>query len=89
VVVAGSTLRQRAFQKMAQLMVGSVMGGLFGRGSARMPFSDPLRCFWVWDDLQATPFTTPREAAWLVGSLLLAGGWVVFFFAVAVRLFDQ
>lgn len=88
-VVAASTLRQSAFQRMAQLMVGSVMGGLFGRGSARMLFSDPLRAFWVWDDLQATPFTTFRETAWLVGSFLLAGGWVVVFVAVAVRLFDR
>jgi len=89
VTVGAPAFRRSAFQKATQFLVGSVMGGLFGRGSARMLFSDPLRCFWVWDDLQATPFTTPRETAWLVGSFLLAGTWVLVFLASAVLLLGR
>lgn len=89
VVVGAPAYGKSAFQRMAQLMVGSVMGGIFGRGSARMLFTDPLRCFWVWDDLQATPFTTARETAWLVGAFLFAGGWVVVFVAAATALLER
>ena len=88
-VVVGAPGHERsAFQKTVQLMVGSVMGGLFGRGSARMLFTDPLRCFWVWDDLQATPFSRPRETAWMAGAFVLAGAWVVVFVAAATALLD-
>jgi len=86
VEVGAPAFPRSAFQRAAQLMVGSVMGGLFGRGSAGMLFTDPLRCFWIWDDLQATPFTTPRETVWLVGAFLLAGAWVLVFLAVAAAL---
>jgi hypothetical protein len=89
VTVGAPAFRRSAFQKATQLLVGSVMGGLFGRGSARTLFGDPLRCFWVWDDLHATPFTTPRETAWLVGAFLLAGTWVLVFLASAVLLLGR
>ena len=65
------------------------MGGLLGRGSARMLFTDPLHCFWIWDDLQATPFTRPRETACLVGAFVLAGGWVLVFFAAVAALLGR
>ena len=54
-----------------------------------MLFTDPLRCFWVWDDLQATPFTTARETAWLVGAFLFGGGWVVVFVVAATALLGR
>lgn len=86
VSVAAPPEGRSAFQRTSQLLVGAVMGRLAGGGSARMLFSDPLRCYWIWDDLQRPPFSSSRDTVWLAGSFVLAGGWLVVFLATAASL---
>jgi hypothetical protein len=72
-----------AFERLSHLMVQSVMGRFARSGTARLLFSDPRRCFWIWDDASGQPFGSARETALLFGSFLLAGAWI-FVFGVAL-----
>jgi hypothetical protein len=54
-----------------------------------MLFSDPQRCFWIWDDLERRPMAEARDYLWLVGGVLLSGSWILVFAVCAMALLDE
>ena len=54
-----------------------------------MLFSDPGRCFWIWDDLERRPMGEVRDVVWLASSVLLGGAWSIVFAVAVLGLIDQ
>ncbi len=54
-----------------------------------MLFSDPTRCFWIWDDLERRPMGEARDVGWLAASTLLGGAWIIVFAVAVLALVDQ
>jgi hypothetical protein len=54
-----------------------------------MLFSDPRRCFWVWDDLEGRPFGNRREVALVVAVFVFAGAWIAVAAIAATSLLDR
>jgi len=75
------------FEKLSGFLVRAVMGGAFGGAdTTRALFTDPRRCFWIWDDLHRRPFSSGHDSAVLFTTMLLAGGWIVLFAGAALKL---
>ncbi len=66
---------------------------LFGFGPktnvSKMLFTDPARCFWIWDDLERRPMGDAGDILWLAASVLLAGAWIVVFAVSILGIVDQ
>ena len=66
---------------------------LFGFGRAtsvtRMLFSDPHRCFWIWDDLERRPLGESKDVLWPAFGFLLGGAWMVVFALAVLGLLDE
>ena len=54
-----------------------------------MLFTDPSRCFWIWDDLERRPMGEAGDVLWLAASVLLAGAWIVVFAVSVLGMIDQ
>jgi hypothetical protein len=74
-------------------LVHGVIQFLFGFGQAtsvtRMLFSDPHRCFWIWDDLERRPMGEAKDVVWLAASLVLGGAWMLVFALAVLGLIDE
>lgn len=77
---------QTLFNRVAHFLVAGVLGMWRQTDSARAMFSDPRRCFWIWDDLQKRPLDNNRDLIKLVLVFVLAGAWVTVFAAVVLSL---
>jgi hypothetical protein len=75
--------------RVGHFLVQGVLG-LWSRGGTGMAlFSDPLRCFWIWDDLDQRPVKPGRELARLLVVFLLAGLWITVFAVAALAALDR
>ena len=70
-----------------------IIEALFGFGQktsvTKMLFTDPSRCFWIWDDLERRPMGEARDVLWLAASVLLAGAWIAVFAVSVLGMIDQ
>jgi HEAT repeat protein len=70
-----------------------IIEALFGFGPktsvSKMLFTDPSRCFWIWDDLERRPMGEAGDVLWLAASVLLAGAWIVVFAVSILGIVDQ
>lgn len=70
-----------------------VIEALFGLGPktsvSKMLFTDPSRCFWIWDDLERRPMGESGDVLWLAASVLLAGAWIVVFAVSVLGIIDH
>jgi hypothetical protein len=90
VVVVGKDPAPRpAYRKMLHRVIEALFG--FGRRTSvtKMLFSDPERCFWIWDDLERRPMGEARDVIWLASSVLLGGVWSIVFAVAVLGLIDQ
>jgi hypothetical protein len=89
VVVGKDPAAPPVYRKMIHKVIEALFG--FGRrsGVTKMLFSDPGRCFWIWDDLERRPMGEARDVAWLASSVLLGGAWIIVFAVAVVGLIDQ
>ncbi len=77
------------YARCVHFVVRHVLGHAAKSGSARLLFSDPSRCFCVWDDLHNRPFACWRESAITFGSIALIGAWVCVFAIAGLAIVDQ
>ena len=70
-----------------------IIEALFGFGQktsmTKLLFTDPSRCFWIWDDLERRPMGKARDVLWLAASVLLAGAWIVVFAVSVLGMIDR
>jgi HEAT repeat protein len=78
-------LHSRFTNRLIEILFG------FGRKTSvtKMLFSDPTRCFWIWDDLERRPMGEARDVGWLAASTLLGGAWIIVFAIAVLTLIDQ
>ena len=78
-------LYRRAGHRIIEVLFG------FGRKTSvtKMLFTDPSRCFWIWDDLERRPMGEASDVLWLAASVLLAGAWIVVFAVSVLAMIDQ
>ena len=77
------------FQRSVLFFVRHVLGRAARSGSARLLFSDPSRCFCLWDDLREQPFAFWRDNFATFGAVALPGVWVLVFALAALAIVDQ
>lgn len=65
-----------AFERLVHFLVGRLFGFFSGSELSKMLFSDPRRCFWIWDDAEGEPFGHRRETALTVAAFISAGVWI-------------
>jgi hypothetical protein len=89
VVVGKDPMTPPMYRKMLHRVIEALFG--FGRRSSltKMLFSDPGRCFWIWDDLERRPMGEARDVVWLAASVLLGGVWRLVFAIAVLGLIDQ
>jgi len=80
---------RNAFERLVHGTVERLFGFFSGSDVTRMLFSDPQRCFWIWDDLQGRPFGSRGELATIVAVFAFAGGWLTVAAIVATALLDR
>lgn len=78
-----------AFEGMMHFIIDRLFGFFSGSGLSKMLFSDPRRCFWVWDDLEGNPFGSRREVALVVAVFAFAGAWIAVAVIAATTLLDR
>lgn len=77
------------YARCVHFAVGHLLGRAAKTGSARLLFSDPGRCFCLWDDLRERPFACWRDNAMTFGAIVLVGVWIVVFGAASLGIVDQ
>lgn len=80
---------QSLYRRCVHFAVRRLLGGAAESGSARVLFSDPSRCFCLWDDLRERPFACWRDSMTVFGAILITGVWFVVFALAALALLDQ
>lgn len=80
---------RNAFEGLVHRVVGRLFSVCAGSNFSKMLFSDPQRCFWIWDDLAGNPFGSRRELALVVAVFTFAGVWVATAAFVAIALLDR
>jgi hypothetical protein len=77
-------LYRRILHRAIEILIG------FRSQSAvtRMLFSDPQRCFWIWDDLAERPLSRRGDVLWLAVGMSLAGAWMIVFTLAAAGVID-
>ncbi|HEY7746584.1 MAG TPA: hypothetical protein VIA07_09615 [Desulfuromonadales bacterium] len=78
-----------AFERLVHSLIGRLFGFFSGSGLSKMLFSDPRRCFWIWDDLEGKPFGNRREVALIVTVFAFAGVWIVLAALAAIAFLDR
>lgn len=78
-----------AFERLMHFIVDRLFGFFSGCDLSKMLFSDPHRCFWIWDDLEGKPFGNRREVALVVTVFVFAGVWIAVAAIVATALLDR
>lgn len=81
--------KRHAFEGLVHGVVGRLFSVGAGSNFSKMLFSDPQRCFWVWDDLDGNPFGARRELTLVVAVFTFAGVWVATAAFVAMALLDR
>ena len=84
-----STEPRSAFERLVHGVVAGLFGFCAGGSISKMLFSDPRRCFWIWDDLDGNPFGGRREVALVVAVFAFAGLWLAVAALVATALLDR
>jgi HEAT repeat protein len=89
IVVAKDPARPPLYSRLTHRLIETLFG--FGRKTSvtKMLFSDPTRCFWIWDDLERRPMGEARDVVWLAASTLLGGAWIMVFAVAVIALVDQ
>ena len=89
IVVAKDPARPPLYSRLTHRLIEALFG--FGRKTSvtKMLFSDPTRCFWIWDDLERRPMGEARDVGWLAASTLLGGAWIIVFAVAVLALLDQ
>lgn len=77
-----------AFERLVHTTLERLFRLAAGRFN-RMLFSDPQRCFWLWDDLTGNPFGGRRELATIVAVFACAGVWLAVAALVAAALLER
>lgn len=78
-----------AFERLVHATIERMFGFFAGSGVTRMLFSDPQRCFWIWDDRLGRPFGSRGEITTVVAVFAFAGGWIAVAAIVATALLDR
>ena len=78
-----------AFERLVHFLIDRLFGFFSGGELSKMLFSDPRRCFWVWDDLDGKPFGHRRETALAVAVFVSAGVWIAVAAMVVSALLDR
>lgn len=78
-----------AFENLMHLVVGRLFSVCAGSNFSKMLFSDPRRCFWIWDDCDGNPFGGRREIALVVAVFVFAGLWITIAALVATAFLDR
>jgi hypothetical protein len=68
------------YQRIADFLVGGLLGFGARRRSTRRLFTDPRDVFWIWDDARRKPMSSPRDVAFLFAVALFGGAWILVFF---------
>jgi len=77
------------FERLVHFLVGRLFGCFSGSGLSKMLFTDPHRCFWIWDDLEGKPFGSRREVALILTVFAFAGVWIALAALVGTALLDR
>jgi hypothetical protein len=88
-VIGKPQLRRSLFERCVHFLVQGVLGSWSRTGTGMALFSDPRRCFWIWDDHGNLPLQSGREVVRLLLIFLAAGIWISLFAATALVMFDQ
>ena len=83
------TPRRTLVGRIGHFLVQGVLGCWERMGTGRALFSDPLRCFWIWDAHDGGPLHGRLELYRLLLVFLLAGIWITVFAAAALAVFDR
>ncbi len=83
------TPRRTLVGRIGHFLVQGVLGCWERTGTGRALFSDPLRCFWIWDAHDGGPLHGRLELYRLLLVFLLAGIWITVFAAAALAVFDR
>ena len=78
-----------AFERLMHFIVNRLFGFFSGSDLSKMLFSDPRRCFWIWDDLEGKPFGNRREVALVVTIFVFAAAWIIVAAIAATALLDR
>lgn len=78
-----------AFERLMHFIVNRLFGLFSGSNLSKMLFSDPRRCFWIWDDLEGKPFGNRREVALVVTIFVFAAAWITVAAIAATALLDR
>lgn len=81
--------RRSWFDRGLHFLVQGVLGGWSRSGTGRALFSDPRRCFWIWDNLRQGPLRSRTELGRLLIIFLAAGLWIALFATAALAMLDQ
>jgi len=87
-VIGKDAPRRTLVGRVGHFLVQGVLGLWDRSGTGRALFSDPRRCFWIWDDLDDKPPHWRGELTRLLLVFLLAGVWITVFAVAALAVFD-
>ena len=89
VVIGKDATEPPLYRRLGHRIIETLFG--FGQKTkvAKMLFTDPTRCFWIWDDLERRPMGEAADVLWLGASVLLAGAWIVVFAVSVLGMIDQ
>ena len=73
---------------MVHFLIDRLFGLASGSGLSKMLFSDPARCFWIWDAADEPPFGRRGEVAQIVAIFLFAALWLTLTVAAATMLWQ-
>ena len=77
------------YRRMVHGAIKLLLGFGHGTSVTRMLFSDPHRCYWIWDDLERRPMGEARDVFWPAAGFLLGGAWMVVFALAVAGLIDE
>ncbi len=89
IVVRKPNMVRTLYHRIGHWLVQGLVGGLARRGRAKIWFSDPANCFWLWDDACQPPFASDRGLLFTIVTLLVSGGWVLCFAISVLVMIDQ
>ncbi len=88
-IMAKDSPRRTLIGRCGHFLVQGVLGLWDRSGTGRALFSDPLRCFWIWDEIDERPLHGRLELYRMLLVFLLAGVWITVFAVAALAVFDR